>query len=110
MAQKCELEEALQGSSHRVMFYPKFHCELNHIERFWCHSKQYAREKCNYTLDGLRRIVPLALAHVKNSTILGNFDRCMRQMELYRQGIAYGTGEWTKLMSHQKAYVPGEDR
>ena len=53
MAQKCELEEKLCGSDnqHFVMFYPKFHCELNHIERFWCHGKQYAREHCDYTLD-----------------------------------------------------------
>lgn len=95
MAQKCELEETLQGSGvHRVMFYPKFHCELNHIERFWCHGKQYARENCDYTLDSLRRNVPLALAHVKNSTILSNYNSCMRQMELYRQGVAYGTEEW----------------
>ena len=109
--QKCELEERLEGSgAHCVMFYPKFHCELNHIERFWCHSKQFARENCDYTLDVLRRSVPLALAHVKNSTILGNFNSCRKMMELYRQGITYGTGEWKKLTSHQKVYIPGEDR
>ena len=109
--QKCELEEKLEGSGgHCVMYYPKFHCELNHIEKFWCHGKRFARENCDYTLDGLRRNVPLALVHVKNSTILGNFKSCMRMMELYRQGVAYGTGEWKKLTSHQRAYIPGEDR
>jgi hypothetical protein len=108
--QKCELEERLEGSgAHCVMVYPKFHCEFNRIERFWCHSKQFARENCDYTLDGLRRNVPLALAHVKNSTILGNFNSCRKMMELYRQGITYGTGEWKKLTSHQKVYIP-EDR
>ena len=111
MAQQCELEETLTRSRvHRVMFYPKFHCELNHIERFWCHGKQYTRENCDYSLDGLRRNVPLALARVKNSTILGNYNSCMRKMELYRQGVAYGSGEWKKLTSHQKAYVSGENR
>jgi hypothetical protein len=110
-AQKCELEERLQESGlHHVMFYPKFHCELNHIERFWCHGKKYARENCDYTLDGLRRNVPLALGHVKHLTILANYHWCLRMMELYRQGVAYGTGEWKKLTSHQRAYIPGEDR
>lgn len=113
--QKCELIEKLEGSEpgkpqHRVMFYPKFHCELNHIERYWCHSKQYARDNCDYTIKGLRQNVPLALQHVKSSTILGNFNSCMRMMELYRQGVAYGTGEWKQLTSHQKVYVRGEDR
>jgi hypothetical protein len=112
MAQKCELEERLCGpdNQHFVMFYPKFHCELNHIERFWCHGKQYAREHCDYTLDGLRRNVPAALAHVKSSTILGNYHNCMKLMDLYRQGITYGTKEWKSLASHKMVYAPGEDR
>jgi hypothetical protein len=40
------------------------------------------------------------------NTILGNCNSCMRMMELYRQGVAYGTGEWKKLTSHQKIYTP----
>jgi hypothetical protein len=31
-------------------------------------------------------------------------------MGLYRQGVAYGSGEWKSLTSHQKAYVPGDNR
>ena len=76
IAQQCEIEEKIEGLSnhYRVLYYPKFHCELNHIEYFWCHSKRYARESCDYTINGLRWHVPDALAQVRNSTILGSFE------------------------------------
>ena len=108
IAQQCEIEEKIEGLSnrYRVLYYPKFHCELNYIEYFWYHSKWYARESCDYTIDDLRRHVPDALVQVRNSTILGSFESCMKKMELYRQGIAYGAEEWKKLTSHQKVYLP----
>jgi hypothetical protein len=108
IAQKCEIEEKLD--KHHVLFYPKFHCELNHIEYFWCQSKRYARENCDYTIEGLRDNVPAALTHVNNSTILGCYRSCLKKMDLYRQGIVYGSGQWKKLTSHQKPYLPGDDR
>jgi hypothetical protein len=60
--QQCEIEERIQQfpgneGHYQAMYYPKFHCELNHIEYFWCHSKWYARENCDYTIDGLRKTV-----------------------------------------------------
>ena len=52
--QKGRLQEELECRGWLVIFYPKFHCELNFIERYWCGCKWYARENCQYTLDGLR--------------------------------------------------------
>ena len=115
LSQKCEIEEkveAFPGSDHRyrVRYYPKFHCELNHIEYFWCQSKRYAREHCDYSIEGLRQTVPLSLTSVRPSTILANYKSCLRKMELYRIGVQYGTAEWKTLTSHQRVYIPGEDR
>ena len=31
-------------------------------------------------------------------------------MELYRIGVQYDTAEWKTLTSHQRVYIPGEDR
>ena len=92
------------------MYYPKYHCELNHIEHFWCAAKQNARENCEYTLEHLRRRVPLALASVKNTTILAYYYRCQRKMSLYREGIGYGSTTWKARTAHHKATIKGEDR
>ena len=34
--QKGRLQEEIENLGHRVLFYPKFHCKLNFIERYWC--------------------------------------------------------------------------
>ena len=52
-------EKTLTG--HKVMYYPKFYCELNHIEYFWCDGKSWTRRHCQYTLEGLREDIPKAL-------------------------------------------------
>jgi hypothetical protein len=39
IGQKGRLQEELEAANQTVMFYPKFHCELNFIERFWCAAK-----------------------------------------------------------------------
>ena len=99
---------ALTG--YKVMYYPKFHCELNHIEYFWCDGKSYTQKYCKYSFDGLRKDVPKALNQVKHSTILGHYNSCLKKMDLYRKKVQYGTGEWKKLTSHKKTWAVGDDR
>ncbi|KAA8914313.1 hypothetical protein FN846DRAFT_758996, partial [Sphaerosporella brunnea] len=67
--QKGWLQEEFEAAHQEVIFYPKFHCELNFIEQFWCAAKWYTRENCEYTIEGLRRILPEALHSVPLQSI-----------------------------------------
>ena len=85
------IERAHTG--HKVMYYPKFYCELNHTEYFWCDRKNKTRRHCKYTIDGLRKNLPKPLSLVKSSTILGHYKSCLKKMDLYREKVIYGTDE-----------------
>ncbi len=76
---------------HKVMYYSKFHYELNHIEHFWCDGERWTRRYYKYTIDGLRKEVPKALSLVTSSTILGHYKSCLKKMDLYREKLVYGT-------------------
>ena len=112
--QKCEIEESItnaaNGKHHIVMYYPKYHCELNHIEHFWCSAKKWARENCQYTLDDLRRRVPRALASIPNKTILAYYYRCRKKMYLYQEGILYRSSNWKARTAHHKPTNKDDDR
>ena len=41
--EKTKVEKYLSRRGHRVIFIPKFHCELNPIERCWGQAKRYTR-------------------------------------------------------------------
>ncbi len=81
------------STGHKVIYYLKFHCELNHIQYFWWDGKSGTRHHCKYILDGLRKDVPKALKQVKSSTILGHYKSCLKEIDLYQEKIQYGTGE-----------------
>ena len=75
------------------MYYPTFHCELNHIKFFWCDGKIWTRRYCKYILDGLREDVPKALNQVKLSTILGYYKSCFKKIDLYNEKVVYEMGK-----------------
>ena len=56
------LDRVVSSGGHRCLFLPKYHCELNWIERYWGAAKKYARRHCGYTLIALRACVPIALS------------------------------------------------
>ena len=69
LAQKGQLEEIIVAAGHQIVFYPKFHCELNYIENFWGAAKRHSRSHCDYSWKGLQRTVPLSLDSVLLPTI-----------------------------------------
>jgi len=85
--QTCLLQEVIEARGHKVIFYPKFHCELNYIEMYWGVTKRYARMHCNYSWKGLQRIVPEALDSVSVKQIRKYARRSFRYMYAYRKGL-----------------------
>ena len=59
--EKNALDTFVCSKGHTVVYLPKFHCELNGIERVWGHSKRITRSLCDYTLPSLRANIPHAL-------------------------------------------------
>lgn len=47
-------EELVHSKRHISLYLPKYHCELNPIERNWCHAKKIARQYVNGSIVRLR--------------------------------------------------------
>ena len=68
-------------------FLPTFHPELNPIERVWGKAKQYTKNICNYTFEGLKCTISPALESVSVDTIRKYFRKSRDYMHAYREGF-----------------------
>ena len=82
----------------------QFHWELSHIELHWGQDKQFARQNCDYTFSGLKRMVPRALDSVSVDTIRRNARHCFRSMDAYRRGLPAKLAAYAvkKYKSHRR--------
>ena len=103
LAQKGILQERLEARGHKVLFYPKFHCELNFIERYWSSTKRYTRDHCDYTFSGLQQTLPAAFESVSFDTIKKYYLKSLRLIDAYKDGVEYGTAQYDKVYkSHRR--------
>ncbi len=85
-SQKTILQEKIEGRGHVCLYFPKYHCEINPIERNWCHAKKHSRAYCNGSITRLRRIVPEALETVTLDMMNKFFVTCRDYERAYREG------------------------
>ena len=97
------LEELVVAAGHMIIFYSKFHWELNFIKNFWGAVRVYVRKNCDYSWNGLVRTVPKALESVPVKTIRRHAQKCFRYMDEYRKDLTGKAAEYAvkKYRSHR---------
>ena len=98
--EKCRVDTFLSNSGHTCVFIPKFHCELNPIERVWSQSKRYTRAYCDYTIVSLRRSIPLGLGSVTKENIANYVRRCRNYMFAYLESDMNWKNSTSPLATH----------
>ncbi|CAF1384088.1 unnamed protein product [Adineta ricciae] len=74
----------------KVIFCPKYHCELNAIEGLWCHMKQYVRRKSDQTFPTMLQLIPESRENFKERKIhMKLFRRFWHSLDAYSQGKSY---------------------
>lgn len=84
--QKEWLSEEVVKTGHLIDYFPKFHCELNCIERVWGYSKRIVRGECDYTIESLRLNVPKAINSIPPDTMKRFFRSSFRYIQAYKDG------------------------
>ena len=70
----------------RAFFLPKFHPELNPIERVWGKAKVYTRDRCDYSFPSLQRMVTPALASVSLDQMRKYFRKSRDYVNAFKDG------------------------
>lgn len=98
------LESVITAAGHEVIFYPKFHCELNYIEYYWAAVKRYTRDHCQYTFSELPTTVAAGLESVSIQTIRRFAMRSKRWLMAYINGLTKEQREYAekKYQSHRR--------
>ena len=84
------IERFLRQKGHICIFLPKFHPELNPIERVWAQLKRFTKGHCKYTLPSLRKNIPLAYDSVTLENIKNHFRKVRHYMYAYLEGLKPG--------------------
>ena len=88
MAQREWLREVIEDRGHKVIYYPKYHCELNPIEMAWAYMKAYLRKHCTYSFSDLHDMLPKVIEdQIPIAFIRRAFRHCFRFMSGYRLGL-----------------------
>ena len=60
---------------HIPAFLPKFHPEMNPIERVWAQLKRYTKANCKYSIQSLRNNIPNSYDSVSLDNIQNHFRK-----------------------------------
>ena len=83
---------------------PKFHCELNPIERVWAQAKKYSKAYCNNSIRSLRNTIHPALDSVTLENVQNHFRKVRHYMFAYL-GVPGGSNLEKLVKDYKKAIL-----
>lgn len=103
------------GGGGEVIFLPKFHPELNFIERYWGKVKKHLRWHCDDSWHSLRDNVDYALHsdEVCNLTLMRKYSRIgWRYVDAYSKGMGVDLATYAvkKFRSHRMVSETMDER
>ena len=88
--EKTKLDVLAEKYGVKIVFNPKFHCELNAIEGMWCNQKHYVRTRSNQKFDRMILLVEESRENFsKNGVYKKLIRRFWRSIEAYKKGATY---------------------
>lgn len=88
--QKEWLREVVEKAGHEIIYFPKFHCELNYIELIWAYFKGTLRRNCEFSFDKLKVQVEEIMSSIPLPLVRSSARHCYRIMDIYRLGVSAG--------------------
>jgi transposase len=74
----------------RLIYIPKYHCELNPVEGLWCNQKQYVRVRNNQSFKKMCQLIKESRKHfVDNGIHLKLFKRFWNVIRGYKNKATY---------------------
>ena len=84
------LEKLAAKYQIKIIFNPKYHCELNPIEGLWCSMKCFVRQKSDQTFPAMLRLIPDSGICVSDRNLQYKlFRRFWRTINAYKEGRTY---------------------
>lgn len=108
--EKSKIERYLTDECKHLMYMlPKYHCELNPIERVWAQAKRYTKAYCKYNIQSLRNNIVPALDSVSTDNFLNHFRKVRHYMFAYLEGVPGGS-DLEKLVKDYKKIIKAHRR
>lgn len=95
-----KLQRYIESRGHLCKFLPKFHCELNPVERIFAVLKRFVRERCTYTYSEMLENIHCGIALLSLNQMRRFSHRCDRYMRAVfcRSHLVYTSGIYQMII------------
>ena len=101
-----KLEVLAKKYGIKIIFCPKFHCELNPIEGLWLSQKHFIRSKTDQTFEKMKSLyLDSRLNYIESNLNIKLIRRFWRTLNAYSKGVTYADVLFTYFSGKSKEKI-----